>query len=172
MNYTIENPKGIDKQIQTIQTALFDKIGWENIEAFGRVHRNKSKDKGLVPEFYVGNNEYKDVFTNDKVSSTISFIDDEVHKKLLGGFFDTEVKIVFCVNLKKLKSSIIHRADMEVEIDALKLVSKHKIFSVTGFEKGVETVFKGFNIDHIKLSDMQPYHVFAIVGRLKYKINC
>ena len=172
MNYTIENPKGIDKQIQTIQTALFDNIGWNNINVFGRVHRNQSKEKGLVPEFYVGKNEYKDVFINDKINATICFIDDENHKALTGGLFDTEVKIVFCVNLNKIKNSISHRADMEVEIDAIKIINKHKILSVTGFEKGVEAVFKGFNVDHIKLSDMQPFHVFAIVGRLKYKINC
>jgi hypothetical protein len=76
------------------------------------------------------------------------------------------------VDLKKLKPTIGHRADMEVEIEALKEVRKHRMFDVTGFEKGIETVFNSFNTESIKLNDMQPYHVFAIIGKLKYKINC
>ncbi|RUT68687.1 hypothetical protein D0817_20215 [Flavobacterium cupreum] len=172
MNYTVTSPKGIDKEIQLIQTSLFDKLGWTPIDVFGRVHKNISKEKGLVPEFYVGKNEYKDVFTNDLKSANVFFIDNDEHTTTNRIFYYSEVKIVFMVDLKKVKPAIAHRADMEVEIDALKVVKRHRMFEVDGFEKGIETVFKGFNIDHVKLLNIQPHHVFAITGKLKYKINC
>ncbi|MCC9066286.1 hypothetical protein [Flavobacterium piscisymbiosum] len=172
MNYPITQPKGIDKEIQLIQTSLFEKLGWSPIDVFGRVHKNQSKEKGLVPEFYLGKGEYKDVFTNDLKAANIFFIDDSEHTTDNRVFYFSEVKIVFMVDLKKVKPSIIHRADMEVEIDALKIVKRHRMFQVDGFEKGIESVFKGFNIDRVKLLDMQPFHVFAITGKMKYKINC
>jgi len=172
MNYVITKPKGIDKEIQLIQTALFEKLGWSPIDVFGRVHKNQSKEKGLVPEFYFGKGEYKDVFTNDLKAANIFFIDDEVHTTDNRVFWYSEVKIVFMVDLKKVKPSITHRADMEAEIEALTIVKKHRMFQVDGFEKGIESVFKGFNTNQIKLLDMQPFHVFAITGKLKYKINC
>lgn len=172
MNYTITNPKGIDEQIQRIQTDLHNKLNWGDIEVFGRARRNQSKNKGLVPEAYLGNGEYREVYNNDRFNATIFFIDDTEHNASGGGWYTAETKIVFSVNLPKIKSNISHRADMEAEIMALKIIEKHKIFEITGFEKGVETVLRDFDTDRIKLTDMQPFHVFAIVGTLKYKINC
>ncbi|OHT44426.1 hypothetical protein [Flavobacterium tructae] len=172
MNHTIVNPKGIDKEIQVIQNALFSKLGWPKMDIYGRVHKNLSKDKGYVPEFYMGKNEYKDVFTNDLQASNIFFIDDETHTTDNRVFYFSDVKIVFMVDLRKIKPNINHRADMEVEVEALKVVKQHRMFQIDGFEKGVEAVFKGFNIDHIRKLNIQPYHVFALTGKLKYKINC
>lgn len=171
-NQIIQNPKGIDKTIQPIQTDLFNKLDWGNIDVFGRVYRNQSKEKGIIPEAFIGESDYVDVYMDDTVNATICFIDDTDHKALPGGFFETDLKVVFSVNLKTIKQSAENRADSEVQIDALKILNRHKIFTVSGIEKGVETVFKGFDINHIKLTDMQPYHVFAVVGKLKYKINC
>lgn len=173
MNHTITNPKGIDKEIQKIQTAIYEKIGWEKMEMFGRVHRNPSKEKGLLPEAYKGGNEFQDVYTNDLNNATVCFLDDTVHKADGHGYYTAEVKIVFSVNLKAINSSALHRTDTEVQIEALKIVEKHKIFKATGIEKGIDTIFKGFDTSKIKLSDMQPFHMFAIVGDLKYRIiNC
>lgn len=172
MNHTIENPKGIDKEIQVIQNALYSKLGWPKIDIYGRVHKNLSKDKGLVPEFYVGKNEYKDVFTNDLQASNIFFIDSDVHTTDNRKFYYSDVKIVFMVDLKKIKPNVAHRSDMEVEIEALKIVKAHRMFQIDGFEKGIEEVFKGFNIERILKLNMHPFHVFALTGKLKYKINC
>lgn len=173
MNNTIVNPKGIDKEIQVIQNALYKKLGWPKMDVYGRVHKNISKDnKGLTPEFFIGKGEYKDVFTNDLQASNIFFIDDDVHTTDNRIFYYSEVKIVFMVDLKKIKPAITHRADMEVEIEALKIVNQHRMFQVDGFEKGIDTVFKGFNTEYVKKLNLHPYHVFAITGKLKYKINC
>jgi hypothetical protein len=173
MNHTITNPKGIDKEVQKIQTDIFNKIGWENIDVFGRVHRNPSKGKGLVPEAYKGSNEYQDIYTNDHRNATICFLDDSSHKADGFGYYKAEVKVIFSVNLKKINPNASHRNDVDAQIEALKIIERHKIFKVTGIEKGIDTIFKGFDVTEIKLTDMQPFHMFAIVGELKYRIiNC
>lgn len=171
MNYTIEKPKGIDHFIQKIQSDLFKKLGWENLEMYGRVYKNPSKAKGITLEAYQGKKEYKDVFTNDKKAASVFFIDENEHKTTNGIYYNAEVKIVFMVNLAKLYPDVSNRADTDAQVHCAKLVGQHKIFTVTGIEKGIETIFKGINTDGIKLTDLQPYHVFAIVGNLKYQLN-
>ena len=172
MNFTKTNPKGIDKEIGKIQSLLHEELGWENIDVYGRVYKNQSTDKGLVPEFYIGANEYKDAFLNDAKTATICFIEDEKHTTDNGIYYYNDVKIVVMVNLSKAKPSIAHRADTEVQIDIIKQAEKNKMFTITGIEKGIANVFKCFNVQGILITDMQPFHVFAITGTLKYKINC
>ena len=172
MNHTITNPKGIDFPIQKLQTYLHDKLPWSDIEIYGRVFENPSKEKGFTLEAYTSKNEYKDVFMNDKKSAVIFFIEDKKHTTSEGIKFTNKLQIVFMVNLKKAYPSITHRADMESEIEAIELIRSRSNFSMTEMEKGISSVFKGFNIDGIKLSDMQPYHVFSINGDLTYQISC
>ncbi len=172
MNYTITNPKGIDKELQKIQNSLYDGLDWGNLNVYGRVYKNQSTDKGLVPEVYLGANEYKDAFLDDTKTATICFIEDEKHTTENGIYYFCDVKIVVMVNLLKSKPTITHRADTEVQLDVIKQAQKNGMFTVTGIEKGIANVFKGFNIQGVLLTDMQPFHVFAITGTLKYKINC
>jgi|SRR5690554_936803 len=171
MLYLREKPEGIDLRIDFIQRSLFNKLGWSDIDVYGRVYRNHS-DKGYKPEAYLNGIEYKDVFTNDLKSGTIFFIESESHPFIGGYEFESEVKIVFMLDLKKISGNQI-RNDIEVQNKALLEVRKHKFFDLTKIEKGVDTIFKGFDTSGIKNNDMQPYHVFAIVGKLKYSIiNC
>lgn len=169
MIYSKENPEGIDQKINLLQKAIHNRIDWNNIEVYGRVYRNPSDD-GYRPEAYVKDGEYKDVFTNDLKSATIFFIENEVHNFIGGYDFETEVKIVFMLDLKKIFGTNV-RNDSEVQNKAILEVRKHKYFTLTKIEKGIDNILKGFNTSNIKINDMQPYHVFAIVGKLKYSIN-
>lgn len=169
MLYLREKPQGIDTKIDIIQKSVFKNIGWENIEVYGRVYRNPTNN-GITPEVYISGLEYKDVFTNDLKSGSVFFIDSETHKFLGGNDFEAEVKIVFMLDLKKL-SGIELRNDSEVQNKAVTEIRKHKFFAIEKIEKGISTVFKGFDTSTIKINDMQPYHVFAVVGKLKYNIN-
>jgi hypothetical protein len=172
MNHTITNPKGIDLPIQKLQTYLHNKLPWSDIEVYGRVFENPSKSKGFTLEAYISKNEYKDVFINDTKTANIFFIEDKKHTTKEGIMFTNKLQIVFMVNLKKAYPNITHRADMEAEIEAIKLIRTRSNFSMTEIEKGISSVFKGFNTDGIKLTDMQPYHVFSINGDLTYQISC
>lgn len=172
MNYTITNPKGIDTEIQKLQTYLFEKLNWGDIDVYGRVYRNQSKQKGVTLEAYIGNNEYKDVFTDDTKNASIFFVEDDVHTTNEGILFKNKLKIVFIVNLEKASKNANHRTDMEVEIEVMKLIRNKQNFSIEKLEKGIKSVLGEFNTDGIKLNDMHPYHVFSITGELSYYINC
>jgi len=173
MNHTIENPVGIDAKIHMVQTFIYDRIGWENIDVFGKVFKvpSKSKKGGDTIEAYVGKNEYRDVFTNDKKTANIFFIEDDKHTTKEGILYKNEVSVVFMVNLKKLYPEIRHRADMEAEADAMKVLKASRILRLPEIEKEVKAIFEKLNIENIKLSNMQPYHVFAIRGEMAYYLN-
>lgn len=168
MLYLREKPQGIDTKIDIIQNAVFKAFG-ENIDVYGRVYRNPNKN-GVAPEVYVSGLEYRDVFTNDLKSGSVFFIDSEIHKFLGGNDFESDIKVVFMLDLKKL-SGVELRNDSEVQTKAILELKKHRFFTIEKIEKGIPTVFKGFDTSTIKINDMQPYHVFAVVGKLKYNIN-
>lgn len=175
MNHTITNPKGIDKEIQFSQTDLFKGLNWGNIDVYGRIRKNpKVSNAGNVsyqPEAYIGGSEYRDLYINDEVNATICFIEDEDHDTdQFGVFFTVNVKCVVMLNLKTCYPNIAHRADSEAQIDVIKQLQKNKMFTINGIEKGLQNIFQGFDIDKITTDDMHPYHVFAIIGNLKYKI--
>ena len=172
MNYTIENPKAIDRTIQKLQTFLFNNLNWGQIDVYGRVYKNPSKSKEILLEAYIGQNEYKDVFTNDSVNANIFFIEDSAHESKEGILFKAKVKVVFMVDLKKTYPNILHRADLEAQIDAVKLIRQRSGFQFEGLEKGIKQCLGDFYTEGIKLNDMQPYHVFAITGTISYQISC
>lgn len=171
-NYTIENPKGIDQQIQFSQNDIFKGLDWGEIDVYGRVRKNPVND-GFYPEAYIGNNEYRDVYLNDEVNATIIFIkdgDSEVDE--FGAYWTSDVKCVVMVNLEKIYPNIAHRADTESQIAVITQLEKNKMFSITGTEEEIADIFQGFKIDKIATDNMQPYHIFAVLGSMKYKIHC
>lgn len=172
MNHTITNPKGIDRAIQTIQTYLFDNLGWGDIDVYGRVFKNINKEGKLVAEAYKGNNEYIDVFTNDSKNGSVFFIESDVHNSKEGIRFSNSLKIVFMVNLKKVLPGIVHRADMEAEFKAIELLRKTHRFSFEKMGKGIKESLGEFYTEGIKTDDMQPYHVFSITGEVTYTVSC
>lgn len=172
MNYTIENPKGIDKEIQNSQNDLDKYLGWPEIDIYGRVRKNPTNN-GFYPEAYIGNNEYRDVYLNDEVNATIIFIKDgDSNVDDFGQFWFSDVKCVIMVNLAKVYPNITHRADTEAQIAVIKQLEKNPMFTITGTEEEIADIFSGFNIDKIMTDNMQPYHIFAVTGNMKYKIHC
>ena len=170
-NYTKVNPVGVDVAIQKLQNHLFSKLDWDNCEVFGRVYKLKS-EKGLVPRAFIDNKDYKDVFTDDRKTSTIFFVDEDKHTTKEGIKFECDVKIVFMVDLKKAIPEITHRADMEVEQQVVELIRSRSNFKINALEKGLEIVLKEFNKENLEKTDMQPFHVFSISGVIDYQFSC
>lgn len=174
MIYIKDNPRGIDKQIQKMQNLLYERLQWGDIEIYGRVYRNPSTNQNatlIKPEAYVGDKEYKDVLLNDLKNATIFFVDGNYHKKIDNRYFSTELKVIVFVNLANSLPDIEHRADMEAEIQVIRLLNRFGFFKQRNIEKSVDVIFKGFDTSKIKLSDMHPYHVFALQGVLEYDID-
>ncbi len=172
MIYTLENPRGIDTVIQKLQKYLSDNLNWGDIEVYGRVSKNYSKEKGLVPEVYVGKNEYRDVFINDNKNGSIFFIEDSKHPSSEGIKFSNTIKIVFMVNLKNIFPNSTDRSDVESEIEAIELIRKKSWFSFEKMEKGVKESLNEFNTKNLNLYDTHPFHVFSISGEISYNISC
>jgi len=178
MNYTLENPKGIDYQIQRIQNHLEKHLGWAETDIYGRVYKNPSKEGNVVPEAYISKGEYRDVLRNDKKNAMVFFIDDDEHTSTTGHQFSAEVSVVFMVNLKKLYPDANNRPDTDAQLHVEAILRRLKIFSITNnspltITKGLENVLSDFDTKHIKLSDFHPYHIFSIKGTINYlTTNC
>jgi len=174
MNHTIENPKGIDYPVQQIQTYLFNKLGWSEIEVYGRVFKLQTEN-GFVPRGFVSGKDYKDVFTDDRKTASIFFICDDNHETKQGILFTVKVKIVFMVNVKKILTNVVSRGDTDVQEQAITTLMQMRSFVFNGeIETKIEEIFKGFTTESIKKSDMQPYHVFSLNGEINYTFqgNC
>lgn len=172
MIYDIENPKGIDMKIQSIQKLLDKSLDWGDVDIYGRVYKNISKEKGNILEAYIGNNEYKDVYIDDAKNGSVFFIQDDTSKTNDGFLFTNLTTIVFFVNLSKVQNKICHRSDNEVEIEILKLLQKKSFFRVKTLEKGIKKSLSDYNTDGIELADMHPFHIFSITGELDFTISC
>lgn len=169
MNHTLSETYNIDTVIQNVQNALYDNLDWGIIDGFGRVYRNE-KNGVVIPEVFLeGINGYKDVYYNDKTS--FFFIDSKTHTTDDQISFNANVKIAFMVNLEQVKTDSL-RVDAMVRRDVLEVLRNNQYdFEITGYEQTIDEVFRGFDTSKIEKLDMQPYHTFAITGKINYLIT-
>tara|TARA_A100000164_G_C21880519_1_gene760025 strand:- start:730 stop:1233 length:504 start_codon:yes stop_codon:yes gene_type:complete len=162
----INNPVGIDKEIQRIEERLYNGLNYSNIEAYGRCYVIDVEDK-TVPVYYSGEKEYKEVLLNDALAMSFFFIERPTSTKA-NGHYTTPIDIIFMMNLESLKPEINHRADEELKAEIDKILVKNTQFTLTEVKKGLDAL-EGF--DH-ELKDMQPYSFLKFTGEIKYQINC
>lgn len=173
MNHVITNPRGIDIPIQRLQTLLHEDLDWSaDSDFYGRALKVNS-DTGYLPRGFVSGQGYTDVFTDDRKSAKLFFlVDDDITSKA-GLLFTAQVKIVVMANIEKIFGQLSKRADTDLQEQVIKAVRKTKILSMDkgGIETGIETIFRGYDIGQIKKVDLNPYHVFAVKGTIKYHFN-
>jgi len=170
-NYIVQNPIGVDKAIQDIQDFIFENLDWNDCSIYGRIFKLES-DKGISPRAFVSGKDYKDIFTNDRQTASIYFNVDDKQTTKEGLLFTAKVQIVFMVNLKKINSNSVDRADTEIQTQAIKTVNKIRDFNFNGsIDTGLKNVFKNFDVSRIPKVDMQPYHVFSLSGEIQYNLN-
>lgn len=176
MNYLLTNPIGIDKEIQDIQSYLYDTLSptWGDFDAYGRAYKNR-KGLGFVPEVYKGNDEYVQAYYDDSENSRgIMFFIDFIDHTTEDGFkFKARTKICFMLNLEKIGYAT-QRQDSLVHNLVVSALNNNPItnFKITGIEKTVRNVFYGYTYTHVELeTDMHPLHTFAIIGELEYYLT-
>ncbi|WP_445453092.1 hypothetical protein [Flavobacterium sp. 25HG05S-40] len=173
-NYNNYPAIGADAKILITQNVLSDKLGFDNVDFYGRVQKVLSKDlKSFTPEFYAEYPKRKEVYYDGKNApgGNVFFIVED-KETIKNNQVEANVKVVFMLNLDKLLSGKTYWPDAEIQETCYKLLKKIGTITPTGIEKGIENVFKGFDISKIKLNGMQPYHTFSINGVLKYTFNC
>jgi len=178
MLFLKEIPTGIDVPIQKFQKYLYESIPevWnidaeKQYECFGRAYRNqKSKEGGYIPEVYVGNGNYRDVYFDDSKAALSFFGVEDVQKykiTLIAGVF-----LIFCVDIAKTHPDVKHRGDEEARRDVINLSEQYKFGEFTGIATGIQSVFKGYDVNQIKYRDMQPMHCFRLNYSLAYADEC
>lgn len=183
--FTKISPVGIDISIQRFQTVLYAALvaKWpvdsSSFNCHGRAYRNQTKD-GYVPEVFSGNTnsgsiEYTEVMFDDTLKALCFFSVGESTRYDAGSTV-AKVSLIFMVNVPALKPTIAHRGDEEIRKDVeLFCAGRRNGFEMTGFETGIDAVFKEFSgwkkRDGIKFRDQQPLHCFRINFDLLYNIN-
>lgn len=168
------NPRGIDIIIDRLQRDLFIELSnrfcWKGYTSYDRVYRNR-KEKDTLPEYYIGDGDYKEVLFNDRKTVTSFFLSDEKRtydaKNLT---FTQGISIVFQANLKELFPNIVHRADEEL-IDNVIRAIKNKGWDMQFVEviTGVEKVYESLKLSNEKrfFDDMSSFNL----ARFNFKVN-
>ena|SRR5690606_2617420 len=162
---------GLDYEVEKIKIHLEQNLKFDDVIFYGRVYKNPAKnDNGkLIPEVYTSAKEYKEVLTNDLKNGVSFFFDSGKHTSASSIEMETELTVVFILNLSKLKGDLV-RKDSDVQLQVLTELMKLKQFESIELTTGLQAL-KDFDTSKIKLSDMQPWHIFSIKGQIKYNIN-
>lgn len=160
------SPTGIDEVVDNIQVRLYNNLSFpSSFNIFDRAYKTES-DNGVKLERYVGGNEYKDVFVNDKTAGHIVFYLNEksdVKASAINGTLS-----VFCfADLSECYPSVIHRADQELHRDLYTVLRSYHITNIT---HGIDAL-RGYNV---KFQDIHPWHVCRFDLKLNYSLiqNC
>lgn len=187
MLITKVNPVGIDAVIQKLQKHLHDRLiqlwdltgNEDKYVSYGRCYRNRKAD-GYIAEVYVGGNEYRDAYFDDKLFASSFFGTGSKESHNTGETVD--IHLVFFVNLKKLKPLIAHRADEEVRKDVQNLIGKNLFgCEYVSTELWLENCLREYpgTLRNLQLNrgdgsekfDMHPQHCFRINLQCRYSKN-
>lgn len=168
-------PVGIDRIIDSIQKTLFNKLGWDTgtvYESNPRAYKTPGKlngREGLIPEVFVSDKEYKEVYFDDTIDASSFFLvaDSRTGDKN----YSIVVSIIFQIKLDKIFSNITHRADEEAHRQVLDVLEKTTLVKINSLQTGIANVYSGLLVDQSKLDDMQPFHVFKVDMDVNYE-NC
>lgn len=170
--HEIQNPIGIDAAISILQKSLKKKLGWDNVEIYGRVHKIRD-GKSIIPQAYVGNGEYKkDVLTSELNKNKVFFVPTGTTKTLPGGQMETTVKTVFIVDLSVIFPEVTHRADQEAIHHVNEIIGGVGLFkNIVEIQTDVKDVLKEFDWKVGEILDIHPRKIFSINSKVKYFIN-
>ena len=190
MLYKKSNTVGSDILIQNIQTRLYTalKTSWGisddvKYDSYGRVYK-VSSDKGVLPQAYVGNEDYKEMILDSTTSEVLSFfvLDDKTTYSL--GVETAKAGLIFEINIESIKTSITWRPDEEIKKDILenlqwllpKIQQGKFRAEITDTETGFKNVYKEFdgmtsNKDRSFYSDLNPFLLYRVNMNLTYDIH-
>jgi hypothetical protein len=155
-------PIGVDYYIDKLQRYLYSNLAWSNYESYHRGYRNPKEDN-FIPEVYVGEDQYKEVFFDDRFSATSYFLLDEENPIENSGVQPT-VSLYYQVKLDQIKPAITHRPDEEVLNEVLFWIKKSGYgIKATSVISGIPNVYAGLKQDQVQFDNMNEFYVFRIV---------
>jgi hypothetical protein len=178
---TKEDPKGIDWVLDKIQRSLYNNLtniyGWTNYNSYPRVYLNPiNKDSSLLlPEVYTGSKEYKEMYFDDRYYAESYVVTPPMQTAIdPTGMFESDVWLIFQVNLGKMYPTIAGRADENAHRDVMLSLDRigHEFDFKSGIITTVDQVYQGLYVDKVRLTDMQNCHVFRINLKINYDYRC
>ena len=176
----ITDPKRIDKIIQEFQNYLDTELS-EIDYCFGKCYKTETEN-GFIPEVYIGNNEYSEVFPTDKKSHLFFDVEDDENVSFLNNSRDLEktvsINLIVSANLLEIYPSLDQRADENlIETIENKINSYYSeynaIWNLNQIIKKTSNVFSNFSYKiPDNLNDMQPYFVVAFKFEVVYSNLC
>lgn len=184
------DPKGIDKPIQALQALVYaglcgdwgfdpDSDVWR---CYGRAYKNQQKD-GYIPEVYIGENEYREVYYDDQFA-VISFFAVGDERDYRNGYV-ADVSLIFSVDLSRVHPGSTDRVDEKIHAEVLSWLDKPRFgFTLEGLVTGIDNVYREFvlyrqhtgmksNTGGIMFRDMHPLHCFRVNMNLVFQnSNC
>lgn len=172
------DPKGIDLVLQSFQTDLHARLlakwGIESDQymCYPRADRNKTAD-GYIAEWFDGN-DHKECYWDDALS-IVSFFGRSV-RSTYDVQTESDVHLVFFLDLQKIKPLITHRADEEVRVDILNVLEDQSYgFLIDSIESGIENVLREYpgsrRDKRLDIVDMQPRYSLRINFKLRFDHN-
>lgn len=160
-NYTKVNPVGLDLVVDKVQKKLYDKLTalWNvKLDGYPRCYEVK-RDKKTTLEHYKGKNEYVSLIHSDTNKFFFTCKKDIVQNSFTT--YNAEIEVYFIVNVKDCKPSIQHRADEEVRMDVIDILSNIGYVEVTKkITTDITSVFSGY--DFKLVNDLHPNHCFKV----------
>jgi len=173
-NNTLENPKGSDFAIQRVQTLLFNKLPWENVQMYGRAVKvpHPEEKTRFTPQVRKTNGDHADPLRDDAFAANIFFTVADRANTAEGVLYKVECKIIVMLDLKKVYPNFNGLADEKAHEDVLRVLKTQKNFAPTSIGTGLKECFGEFDVENIKFTDIQPNHFFCVTGQLSYNISC
>jgi len=178
-NLTKTNPVGLDIVLDIVQRKLYElkDIWGVELDGYPRCQILLTNDGKKTIEAYLGNDEYSGslIFAEE---NKFFILAGESTERVKGNYYKTTVEVYFILNLENVYPDTLHRADEEVRIDVLNILSEIPQVSIYKIEHNTDKVFARFNnrisqnYEHEFTDDMQPYHYFKVLlDVLEYDIN-
>lgn len=171
------NPVGVDREIDRLQRSLDAKIDLGNWEIYGRANINPKGDV-LIPEVYIGNGfEAKEVFFDDNFDTTSFFLSDSRIEMLAGGYKSKRlISLIIQTKILKVFGSaprdVPHRGDEELINEMLLILQKHPGIEMLSIDTGIRDVYKEFDTEKIKYTDMSDFNVVRFNFNMTYTATC
>lgn len=166
------NPINEDAVIAEIQVQLYNDLiakGVTNYESYERVYLLNG-----VPELYVGNGNYKEVYFDDRFNLTSFFLLGQTKTIDSIGYYSAPLSIIFQADLTKLFPTITHRADAELHDMVKKSLDKVKsTITINEIVTGIENVYQGLDFEQSQyLDDVSSFHLFRVNMEIKFLESC
>lgn len=172
---TIEEPVGLDREIQRLQLLLLAEVPWLQL-SYGKAYRGSRKQPGATkvlyyPEVYSGQGrEYRDVLPNDNVQAQSFFYPtgpavNAAREPLPATLGLTQaVDLIVWANLERIDPDAGHRFEHELLLDVLRVLNADGQVRVLRAFTTNEEIFRGFSLELVNAESAlrQPYYGFRV----------